>query len=133
MKKTIIILNEYLSHFWFTIFILVIGCLSVVQFSDLAYSVDYWDVNKLTYLASIFGIFLIYFFLPLSIFSIIISLWVWLKDKTGNSKKGLWTLILAALVSCFIFFLITRVYIIGENIQINHSLSLPLPNHLNVK
>jgi len=133
MTKLAIILNEYLSHFWFTILVLIIGCLSVVQFSDLAYSIDYWETNKLNYLASIFGIFLVYFFLPLSIFSIIISLWTWFKDKNGNSKKGVLALLLAILAPCCIFLFIIKVSLIEHNININHSLSLPLPTRTNVK
>lgn len=133
MKKSIIVLNEYLSNFWFAMLALIIGCLSVLQFSDLAYSVDYWETSKLSYLANIFGIFLIYFFLPLSIISIIISLFVWLKDKTGNSKKGLLVLLLAISTPCLIFFFIIRVSLIEHNININHSLSLPLPARINSK
>lgn len=74
MKKVITILNQYLSHFWFTILALIIGCLSVVQFSYLAYSVDYFETNKPSYITDILGASLLYFFLPLGIISLIIAL-----------------------------------------------------------
>lgn len=129
MKKIIIILNQYLLHFWFTIFTLSVGCLSVVQFSNLAYSVDFWETNKLNYLANSIGVFLFYFFLPLGIVSLVIALIVWLKFK--SSYQGLLALILVILTNVLIFLLITKVSIIGSNIIINHSINEPMFNYQN--
>jgi hypothetical protein len=131
MKKIITILNQYLSHFWFTILALMIGCLSVVQFSDLAYSVDYWEINKLSYIAYIFGVSLLYFFLPLGIISLIIALAVWLKFKNENSYQGLVALILIILANALIFLFITKLSIIGSNISINHNINEPMFNYRN--
>lgn len=131
MKKVITILNQYLSYFWFTILALIIGCLSVVQFSYLAYSVDYFETNKLSYVAYIFGASLLYFFLPLGIISLIIALIVWLKFKNENSYQGLVSLILMILANALIFLFIAKLGIIGSNIIINHNINEPMLNYRN--
>ena len=131
MKKVITILNQYLSHFWFTILALIIGCLSVAQFSDLAYSIDFWETNKLNYLANIFSTFLFYFFLPLGTISLIISLIVWLKFKNKNRYQGLVALILVILANVLIFLFIAKLSIIESNIIINHNINEPMFDYKN--
>lgn len=120
-----------MSHFWFTILALIIGCLSVVQFSYLAYSVDYFETNKLSYVAYIFGASLLYFFLPLGIISLIIALIVWLKFKNENSYQGLVALILMISANALIFLFIAKLGIIGSNIIINHNINEPMLNYRN--
>lgn len=117
MKKTILILTDYLSHFWFTIFLLMSGFLS---FSYSHYFlVNYSDLGLLGFTTSIFSGFFLYFLLPLSVLSVILFLFVWLKNK---NKQGLFFLLLSIITPCFNFFIISRMLVISGDVRINQQL-----------
>jgi hypothetical protein len=129
MKKFIILLNDHLSQFWFTLLFLTLGCF-IIFFLDPSGAIivfgKNWEFDKIS---DVIGSFWMTFLLPLSIVSIAISTTIWLKDKTGNSHRGLYALIITIASLAFIFLFMIKTEMLYQNIKNGTSIfSTPIIN-----
>lgn len=107
MKKFLFLINEYLVNFWFTIFLLSLGCLLIVFIEPIAIVVVVEKCDVLVKVYDSLWILWKIFLLPLAVISVVINIFIWLKDKKDNSRKGLVSLIITLLSLSFSFFLIS--------------------------
>jgi hypothetical protein len=105
MKKIIILLNEYLSNFWFILLLIVTGWLVMSFFEPISIVVALGNSVSLDKISAILWRFWVLYLLSLAVISIFISTIVWLKDKADNNFRGFIALIiiLFSLSSSFFF------------------------------
>lgn len=120
MKKTLIILNEYLSHFWFSLFLLIFGCLFFSYYSYIV--VNYSDLDLVEWLVDFFYGFLFSFLIPLGVFSSVIALIILLKYKTENKYYSLVVLLSVSLTISSSFMFISRMSVISNDVRMNQQL-----------
>jgi len=120
MKKAITILNQYLSHFWFTLFLLITGSLFFSYSHYLI--VNYYDLNIVEWLINFFSGFYLLFLVPLGIFSVVIALFIWLKNKDENSYQGWVALIWVLLTISSSFMFIARMQVVIGDVRIHQNL-----------
>ena len=116
MKKFIILLNDCVLNFWFNLLLLTSICLLFILFKPYILVMYFNRDQEFSHISSIAGGTLIYF-LVLAILSIILSLFIWLKDKTGNSYRGLASLIVTLTSLAFIFIFIVNLSILQSRIN----------------
>jgi hypothetical protein len=107
MKKILFLINEYLTNFWFITLLLSLGCLLVVLIKPIAIVIVVEKCDVLVKVCDSLWILWKIFLLPLAIISAAINIFIWLKDKKDNSRKGLISLIITLLAISFSFFLIS--------------------------
>lgn len=120
MKKIISLFNDYLVSFWFSLLLLVSGCLLIVVFNPILIAISINYNTNLTGLINIISDFWTIFLLPLAVLSILISVSVWLKkDKSKNKDnyRGLSALIITLCSLAFSFLLITQLNNLNYLIQ----------------
>ncbi|MFA5131054.1 MAG: hypothetical protein WC467_01385 [Patescibacteria group bacterium] len=105
MKKSLFILNEYLSHFWFFILLLALSGLTLIFFVPLPQIISLGQNRILSSLALFIWYSLTFYFLPLAILSAAISIFVWLKGDATHTRRGLISLIIIILSVASIFLL----------------------------
>ena len=117
MKKAILILNDYLSHFWFVILLLVMGSFSVIFFTPLPSIISLSDNGYLSQISLIISNYLFSFFLPLGGLSIIVALINWLKNKDENSNRGFISLIFIILSLGLMFLMMLKVVNLDHDVK----------------
>ena len=120
MKKFIILLNDHLSHFWFTILLLTLGGFIIAFLDPWGGAKILESTEKLNQISSIVGRFWTLFLLPLSIVSIAISLYIWLKDKTENNYRGLSAFIITITTIASVFLFMVKLSTLISTINSNH-------------
>lgn len=117
MKKIIFLINEYLTNFWFIVLLLSIGCLLVVLIEPMAIVIVVEKCDVLVKVYDSLWMFWKIFLLPLAIISVGLNIFIWLKDKKENSRKGLVSLIITLLSLSFSFFLISSLINLNYRIK----------------
>jgi hypothetical protein len=107
MKKILFLINEYLVNFWFTVFLLSLGCLMIIFIEPIAIVIVVEKCDVLVKVYDSLWMFWKIFLLPLAVISVVANIFIWLKDKKDNSFKGLISLIITLLAISFSFFLIS--------------------------
>jgi len=109
MKKFILLFNNYLTNFWFTILLLIISGFLVIFFDpNMSVALSFGENGEFYSLSLILNRFLILFLGPLAIISIPLAVFIWLKDKTGDSYHGFSALIIILLTLGLSFLFILK-------------------------
>jgi|GEM_PF-1693214 len=118
MKKTILLFNNYLANFWFALLLLTISSFLVIFFDpNMSVALSFGKNGEFASLSLILWRFWVLFLLPLAIISIIFSLIIWLKDKTGNNYRGFSALIIILFTLGLSFLLISKLVILDSDIK----------------
>lgn len=118
MKKFIHLINNYLSNFWFILFLLIFGSFIVIFFDPIRATSFSFGINgEFSLISLVLWRFLVLFLLPLAAISILLATIIWLKDETGNSYRGFSALVIILLSLGLLFIFIPKLSVLDLEIR----------------
>lgn len=113
-------INNYLSNFWFILLLLTIASYLVIFLDPMeAIAFSFGKNGEFYQLYLIIWRFWVLFLLPLAAISCIVAIIIWLKDKSGNSHRGLSALIITILSLGLLFLFVPKLLMLNSDIKSN--------------